>query len=106
MICEMCGNEHDGSYGSGRFCSNHCRHRYIGKQPKKHVRNFKGKKAPYGTWKCNVCNLIFSTRRELSCHNHKMHPIPKGSSWNKGLTKDDPRVKKYLTTIQQKIKSG
>ena len=23
-ICEMCGKEHDGSYGSGRFCSRAC----------------------------------------------------------------------------------
>jgi very-short-patch-repair endonuclease len=23
-ICEMCNNDHDGSFGSGRFCSNHC----------------------------------------------------------------------------------
>ena len=24
MICEYCGKEHDGSYGSGRFCSSKC----------------------------------------------------------------------------------
>lgn len=24
MICEYCKKEHDGSYGSGRFCSEHC----------------------------------------------------------------------------------
>lgn len=24
MQCEKCGKEHDGSYGSGRFCSAHC----------------------------------------------------------------------------------
>jgi len=24
MICERCGQEHDGSYGSGRFCSRQC----------------------------------------------------------------------------------
>jgi hypothetical protein len=23
--CEKCGKAHDGSYGSGRFCSNHCK---------------------------------------------------------------------------------
>lgn len=26
-ICERCGCEHDGSYGSGRFCSSLCAHR-------------------------------------------------------------------------------
>ena len=24
MICETCGKEHDGSYGSGRFCCQAC----------------------------------------------------------------------------------
>ena len=24
MICERCENDHDGSYGSGRFCSSYC----------------------------------------------------------------------------------
>jgi heterodisulfide reductase subunit B len=24
MICEKCNKEHDGNYGSGRFCSEHC----------------------------------------------------------------------------------
>ena len=24
MICENCNKEHDGSYGSGRFCSSKC----------------------------------------------------------------------------------
>ena len=28
MICEMCGIEHDGLYGSGRFCSSFCAHKY------------------------------------------------------------------------------
>ena len=32
MKCENCGNEHDGSYGSGRFCSDHCRRVYSGKK--------------------------------------------------------------------------
>lgn len=26
MICEKCGKEHNGSYGSGRFCSKECAH--------------------------------------------------------------------------------
>ena len=27
-ICERCGKEHDGAFGSGRFCSNKCAHSY------------------------------------------------------------------------------
>ena len=104
-ICENCGNEHDGSYGSGRFCSNHCRHVFIGKQTKKHICNFQNtrKKSPYGTWKCDKCDLIFETRRQLQEHNHQKHPIPKRSSWNKGLTKaSDTRVAKYVNTCKKR----
>lgn len=28
MICEKCGKEHDGTYGSGRFCSKECARSY------------------------------------------------------------------------------
>lgn len=30
MKCEKCGNEHDGSYGSGRFCSKECARGFSG----------------------------------------------------------------------------
>lgn len=33
--CELCGNTHDGSYGSGRFCSDNCRRRWCGRQSNK-----------------------------------------------------------------------
>lgn len=32
LICENCGKIHDGSYGSGRFCSKFCAHSYTAKQ--------------------------------------------------------------------------
>lgn len=34
MICEFCGKEHDGSYGSGRFCSKVCRFKWVGQKTK------------------------------------------------------------------------
>lgn len=30
--CENCGKEHNGSYGSGRFCSKLCAHSFVGKR--------------------------------------------------------------------------
>ena len=27
-ICEYCNKEHDGTYGSGRFCSNKCARKF------------------------------------------------------------------------------
>lgn len=112
-ICENCGNEHDGSYGSGRFCSNHCRHVYIGKHTKRHVCNFKKgqikNRSPYGSWVCQHCtnHPIFNTRKELLDHKHKYHPIEPGSSWNKGLTKDTNEiVKRHANKLSQDYKSG
>lgn len=32
MICEKCGKEHDGSYGSGRFCSQTCSRSFSSRQ--------------------------------------------------------------------------
>lgn len=32
MNCENCGNEHDGSYGSGRFCRSECSRSFSGKR--------------------------------------------------------------------------
>lgn len=91
-VCEQCGNEHNGSYGIGRFCSKECKIAYIGKlndkehrteetaqKVKKHldsnrVKGLCGKpKAPYGTWKCEECQLIFETRAELFQHQRELH---------------------------------
>lgn len=106
-ICEnpKCNKIHNGNYGSGRFCSEKCRRQYCGLQGSQALKKFdrktsKGKpqnhdksRAPYGTWKCTKCNLIFETRSKLFEHNRENHPVPKGQAWNKGLTKEtDERV--------------
>lgn len=40
-------------------------------------------------------------------HNHELHPIPKGSSWNKGLTKkSDKRIAKYVQTNYERNQYG
>ena len=78
-----CDKEHDGSYGSGRFCSIECKRHYIAIHHK----------AKYGTWKCHICNLIFDTRRQRNKHNQQYHYTGKpgnkpGHAWNHGLTKE------------------
>lgn len=76
-ICIECGKEHDGSYGTGKFCSKHCRHVYIGKSAHKTMlrnnTNLKPHKAPYGRWKCPFCGLIFETRAQLNEHKKTEH---------------------------------
>ena len=110
--CESCGKEHDGSYGSGRFCCKKCQCQFGGnsvknRTPEKSKSFYQSIRAPYGTWKCELCNLIFETRAQLFAHNKKFHPFPKGSSWNKGLTKEtDKRVAKYSKLVSESYKSG
>lgn len=85
-ICENCGKEHDGSYGSGRFCSKKCRMQWIGRKSYEtavkngtYCSNFKNHnvklklRKPYGTWVCSICEEIFETRAKLTEHKHKFH---------------------------------
>ena len=116
--CEECGNEHDGSYGSGRFCSKNCRMIWIGKHSiETRIKNGTfvspfsyldvTPRSPYGTWKCELCNIIFETRKQLQQHNHEFHPIPKGKAWNSGKTmKDDKRLCKQSQTLKRLYKTG
>lgn len=76
-ICENCKHEHDGSYGSGRFCSLQCKQKFLNKKSiesrrKNHFPRKNGR-APYGTWRCSLCNLIFDTKDNLRQHNVDVH---------------------------------
>lgn len=117
-ICEKCGKEHDGSYGSGRFCSEHCRRVWSGKHAAhngNHKCNFpKKKKSKFGTWYCKFCDQIFETSHQLWKHKHECHqellngPHGKGQiAWNKGLTsKTNDSLKKVSQKLCKKYESG
>lgn len=64
------------------------------------------KRSPFGTWKCYKCDVVFETRRKLQEHNHKCHPVQNGHPWNKGLTKEDPRVAKGIATLKKHFYDG
>lgn len=120
--CEnpKCNKEHDGSYGSGRFCSDHCRRSFIAQQNNfieiNKIRRSKRQlhcqqihlkaRAPFGRWKCEKCNLIFETRAQLFKHNKEYHPFT-GKSWNSGLTKEtDVRVAKNAKHVSESFKKS
>jgi very-short-patch-repair endonuclease len=114
MKCENCDNEHNGSYGSGRFCSDHCRRSFVAKQRhksgalKNHLQKLHESNRKKLGWKCNHCGLILETRLCLRKHKHIVHGIsPKRGGWNKGLTKEtDKRIEKYASTLHHKYESG
>lgn len=76
MICENCGKEHDGTYGSGRFCSKECARSYSSKNTTGLLKEAKcidcgkiiyiGKRSSLKTCRCEECNKI---------HNLKKCPI-------------------------------
>ena len=62
MICENCNCEHNGSYGSGRFCSCKCARCFSSKAKRKEINQkvsntlkLKYKKEPK---RCKVCSKI------------------------------------------------
>lgn len=96
MICENCGNEHDGSYGSGRFCSKHCRGAFVAKN------NHNGCKSNK-EWTCKWCGLKFNSRKKMYDHVHQMHGSFSGSVWNKGLTKETSII---ISNSSKSIREG
>lgn len=62
--CENCGKEHDGSYGSGRFCSKSCKQQYNGKaKENKH-------------YCCKFCGKEFNKPTSLGAHVSKCNQNP------------------------------
>ncbi len=82
MICKKCGKEHDGSYGSGQFCSKECARSYATLNEKnKHqlkeakciscgkiiyidkrasLKTCKCKECSKKQFKCNICGQIYN----------------------------------------------
>lgn len=95
MKCENCGDDHDGSYGTGRYCSKECKYSAIAKHGWKtrrkngtYVNNLRPDllRAEYGRWKCSICGKILESRRILQKHRKDEHGCARIIPWNKGLT--------------------
>lgn len=65
MICECCKSEHDGRYGSGRFCSSKCARSFSTKKNRSDINTKIGKKRSLSKHSevekiCEQCKKIFS----------------------------------------------
>lgn len=61
MNCENCGKEHNGSYGSGRFCSVECARGFATKNKRKEINEKVSKKlTKYKQNYCKLCNKEIS----------------------------------------------
>lgn len=86
MICENCGKEHDGNYGSGRFCSKECAHSYVTKYDDKN----KLKEA-----KCINCGKQIYINKRASIYNCKCNDCTSNSKVVKKL-----KIQKYERYIK------
>ena len=83
-FCEFCGKEHDGSFGSGRFCSYSCATKYGNSNPITLDRLESGEYKFTGTskisgWllrhgykenKCEICGITEWLGKPISCELH------------------------------------
>lgn len=97
MICENCGSSHDGSYGSGRFCSVKCSRGFSTKAKRKEINQKVGKsltKKPYKRT-CPGCKVGFETKikRQKYC---SLECVRKYAS-------NTPEVKEKLRQSQLKL---
>lgn len=65
MLCDYCGNEHDGKYASGRFCSEKCARGFSTKSKRENINkrvSLKLRKIEYFKTKCEFCGNEYQSR--------------------------------------------
>lgn len=68
MICENCGKEHDGKFGSGRFCSKSCANtRHHSNETKEKISSILKIKYPKKGKICHICGSKFYNYKHKIC---------------------------------------
>ena len=75
QTCENCHEEHDGSYGSGRFCSVKCARGFATKANRKEISEKVSKTlTKHEKRYCGVCGVEVSKKNNsMLCKDHKVH---------------------------------
>lgn len=79
--CKNCGKEHNGTFGSGIYCSSRCSHQFAGKMATSHNKSKIGEKFPRKEYICDICGQKF-----LGLDNYRAH---KSKCTNKHIAKGD-----------------
>lgn len=112
FICENCGKEHDGSFGSGRFCCKKCASAYSSKQ-----QNHTFNKIDYQH--CQYCGKVCKNKNSLVNHErlcdknplaqdktYLRKTIPGRGGWNNGLPAWNSGLTKETDIRVQHISDG
>lgn len=65
MKCKNCGNDHDGSYGSGRFCSSKCAKGFSTKCKREEINKKVSDKMRHERSYCKTCGKELSLRNKI-----------------------------------------
>lgn len=90
-ICEYCNKEHNGTYGSGRFCSKECARGFVTKEKRQEINKKVSKKLkirPYA-YKCKFCNKKFLTKRKYKkyCSKECVSLYKKSEEYSQKMSK-------------------
>lgn len=105
MICENCKNEHDGSYATGRFCSEKCARGFSSKEKRleinKKVSLTLGGDGKSGYGSCLACGATIRMKEKFcnnKCQTNYFYNTIKVQVENNNLTdvKNPIRIKRYL----------
>lgn len=100
-ICERCGKEHDGSYGSGRFCSKYCANkRDFSKDIKEKISKHRTKLPDYFTKICPKCGKEFTVDKK-----HRKTKFCSRSCANGHIVKEETK-QKISQSINRFLQSG
>jgi hypothetical protein len=107
MLCENCGKEIDGTYGSGRFCGPKCARGFSTKGKRaeinlKTAQTLQGRKTGRDTWKyvCEKCDKKF--RKQTSLAAHRLHCVFGFVISNESVEVRNAAVEKYWQEKHQK----
>ena len=90
MKCVLCGKEHDGTYGSGRFCSSHCARSFSTKNNREEIN-----KKVSTTLKQNFKNTVGKTKREIEQEHRLQNQIQIMNIVQEWINSDNYRYVKY-----------
>jgi len=100
LICENCGVEHTGEYGSGRFCSSKCARGFSTKSKRKAINEKVGQKlSSRKRWVEITC---VSCKRKVKLPYQRRHQLAYSRSCSSTYTNSQPETKEKLRQARLK----
>jgi len=101
MKCENCNKEHDGSYGSGRFCNTICSHSFSAKMNNSQRKNNISKSLKRNKNRYSFKHLSNEVRKSMTIKAHETLKRKRELLYNKGLWNELPLSYKRRKILEE-----